>query len=85
MGGRKAIHVIAGEENDWIVREDGGRELGHYPTRKEAETVGHKLARKRDVELVVHDSTGMRGAPLLGRDGLPGYSGGEVARPVLVN
>jgi Uncharacterized protein conserved in bacteria (DUF2188) len=54
----KAIHVIAGGENDWLVREGGGREFGHYPTRKEAEAVGSKLARKRGVELVVHNSNG---------------------------
>ena len=24
-------------ERDWLVHEEGGRELGHYPTRKEAE------------------------------------------------
>jgi hypothetical protein len=41
-------------ERDWVVREDGGRELGHYPTRQEAESVGHKLARKRGAELLVH-------------------------------
>jgi len=39
-------------------REDDGRELGHYPTRQEAEAVGHKLARKRGVELLVHSDNG---------------------------
>jgi len=57
----QAIHVLPGEHRDWIVREDGGRELGHYPTREAAEAVGHKLARKRRVELVVHEDAG--GAP----------------------
>jgi uncharacterized protein DUF2188 len=43
----KAIHVIPGGEDDWLVCEDSGREFGDYPTRKEAEAVGNKLARKR--------------------------------------
>ena len=53
MAKHSHIEVVAAGERDWIVREDGGRELGHYPTRQEAEAVGHKLARKRAVELVV--------------------------------
>src|SRR5262245_57856332 len=48
---KNAIQVLMRGEHDWLVREDGGgRELGHYPTRREAEAVGHKLARKRRVE-----------------------------------
>ena len=53
---KNAIQVLMRGEHDWLVREDdGGRELGHYPTRREAEAVGHKLARKRGVELVVEN------------------------------
>jgi Uncharacterized protein conserved in bacteria (DUF2188) len=55
---QKAIHVIAAAENDWVVREDAGRELGHYSTRREAEAVGRKIAQKRGVELVVQDAAG---------------------------
>ena len=56
---KNAIQVLMRGEHDWLVREDGGgRELGHYPTRREAEVVGHKLARKRGVELVVEDGRG---------------------------
>jgi len=55
---KNAIQVLTRGERDWLVREDGGRELGHYPTRREAEAVGHKLARKRGVELVVEDGRG---------------------------
>ena len=58
MAMQRAIHVEARGERDWLVREDGGRELGHYPTRREAEAVGYKLARKRGVELVVEDARG---------------------------
>jgi Uncharacterized protein conserved in bacteria (DUF2188) len=53
-----AIHVVPGEHGDWIVREDGGRELGHYPTQHAAKAVGHKLAQKRATELLVHDGGG---------------------------
>jgi len=52
------IHVIAAAENDWMVREEAGRELGHYSTRREAEAVGRKIAQKRGVELVVQDAAG---------------------------
>jgi hypothetical protein len=55
---RNAIHVLMIGERDWLVQEDGGRELGHYPTRREAEAVGYKLARKRGVELGVDDGKG---------------------------
>jgi Uncharacterized protein conserved in bacteria (DUF2188) len=55
---QKAIHVLSDGEHDWVVREEGGREFGHYPTRQAAETVGYKLARKRGVELVVHGASG---------------------------
>jgi len=58
MGRQSAILVAPVSPGDWVVREDGGREFGHYPTRKDAEAVGHKLARKRGVELVVNDGSG---------------------------
>ena len=58
MAARKSIHVIAKGESDWFVREDGGRELGHYCTREEAEAVGQKLARKHGTDLVVDDGGG---------------------------
>ncbi len=53
-----AVHVLSGEDNDWIVREEDGRELGHYPTKFEAEAVGYKVARKRKVELLIHGPSG---------------------------
>jgi hypothetical protein len=52
------IHVLPGEHPDWVVREDSGRELGHYPTRAAAKAVGFTLARKRRTELIVHDGAG---------------------------
>jgi hypothetical protein len=58
MAAQKAIQVLSCGARDWLVREDGGREFGHYPTRSEAEAVGRKLARKRGVELLVRHGTG---------------------------
>ncbi len=52
------IHILPGQHDDWIVKQEGGRELGHYPTRWEAEAVGYKVAHKREVELLVHDRSG---------------------------
>jgi hypothetical protein len=46
-----AVHVQPRAQNDWVVTQDGGRELG--PTKVEAEAVGYKIARKRKVELLV--------------------------------
>ena len=60
MATQITIHVLAGGDSDWVVREDGGRELGHYSTRAEAQAVGFKLARKRGVELVVNDGGEMQ-------------------------
>jgi hypothetical protein len=54
----RAIHVLPGDHDDWVVREEAGRELGHYPSRQAAEDVGRKLARKRGVEMSVCDRTG---------------------------
>lgn len=53
----KSIHVVAVTADDWVVREDGGRELGHYPSRQDALSVGRKLARTRKVELVVENGS----------------------------
>jgi hypothetical protein len=36
----------------------GGREFGHYPSRKAAEAVGRKLARRDRGTLLVYDVTG---------------------------
>jgi hypothetical protein len=52
------IHVIENDSRDWLVRENGGRELGHYTSRTEAETVGAALAKKRKSELVIRPKSG---------------------------
>lgn len=52
------VHVLPGEQDDWVVKEEGGRELGHYPDRPAAEAVGLKIARRRKAELRVYNRSG---------------------------
>jgi hypothetical protein len=40
--------------DDWIVQDDSGCKLGHFPTREAAELVAQPLAQKRRGELVIH-------------------------------
>jgi hypothetical protein len=54
----KNILVVPIGTDDWIVREEGGRELGHYPSQQDALHVGRKLARKRRAQLLIHDHSG---------------------------
>jgi hypothetical protein len=50
-----AIHVAPDDSfDDWVIQEDSGRELGHFPTRESAELVAQALAQKRGGELVIH-------------------------------
>jgi len=50
-----ALHIVPDDSfDDWIVRDDSGRELGHYPTREAAELVAQALARKLEGEIVIH-------------------------------
>ncbi|MEA2996818.1 MAG: hypothetical protein QOG74_2367 [Alphaproteobacteria bacterium] len=50
-----AIHVAPDDGfDDWVIQEDDGRELGHFPTRESAELVAQMLALKRGGELVIH-------------------------------
>jgi len=50
-----AIHVMPDDSfDDWIVQDDRGRKLGHYPTREAAEFVAQPLAQKSGGELVIH-------------------------------
>jgi hypothetical protein len=44
---QRAIQVACINAADWGVREEGGRELGHYPNEEEALSVGRKLAHAR--------------------------------------
>jgi Uncharacterized protein conserved in bacteria (DUF2188) len=50
-----AIHVVPDSSfDDWIIRADIGGDLGHYPTREEAERVAQAIARRCQTELVIH-------------------------------
>jgi hypothetical protein len=50
-----AIHVRPDDSfDDWIVQDESGRDLGHYPTRESAELVAQRLAQKRSEDLVIH-------------------------------
>lgn len=50
-----ALHIVPDDSfDDWVLRDDSGYELGHYPTREEAEQVGQRVARAREIDLVVH-------------------------------
>ena len=39
---------------DWIVQDDSGCKLGHFPTREAAELVAQPLAKTQRGELVIH-------------------------------
>jgi hypothetical protein len=50
-----SIHIMPDDRfDDWIVQDNSGRELGHYPTREAAELFAQPLAQKRGGELVIH-------------------------------
>jgi uncharacterized protein DUF2188 len=50
-----AIHVVPDDSfDDWVVRDDSGRELGHYATRETAERVAQAVARKHRADVIVH-------------------------------
>jgi hypothetical protein len=55
---RGHIRVVPLGADDWVVREDGGRELGHYPSEQDAKSVASKLASKRNVDLLLDDQEG---------------------------
>jgi hypothetical protein len=41
-----AIYIVSDENfDDWVVRDESGHELGHYPTREAAELVARPIAR----------------------------------------
>ena len=59
----KRIHVVPVRPDDWMVREESGRELGHYPSQQDALRVGRKLARSRSAQLLIHDASGENPRP----------------------
>jgi hypothetical protein len=52
------ILVVQLASEDWVVRGNSGRELGHYPSRDAAAAVGRRLARKDQAELIIFDLSG---------------------------
>ncbi len=53
--GSGRCHIVPDDSfEDWIVRDDGGWELGHYPTREAAELIAQALARTLGGDIVVH-------------------------------
>lgn len=59
----KTIHTFPVSPEDWMVREESGRELGHYPSQQEALRVGRKLARSRSAQLLIRDASGENPRP----------------------
>lgn len=50
-----ALHIAPDDSfDDWVLRDDTGRELGHFPTREAAERMGQQAARAREADLVIH-------------------------------
>jgi hypothetical protein len=50
-----AIHIVPDDNfDDWVVRNDDRHEIGHYPTREEAELAAQATARGLQTKLVVH-------------------------------
>lgn len=49
------IHVVPDDNfDDWVVRNDDRHEIGHSPTREEAELAAPATARELQTKLVVH-------------------------------
>lgn len=55
---RQTIRVQPSDHQDWVVREESGRELGHYPSQEAAAAVAHKVARKRGSDLLIYSQGG---------------------------
>jgi hypothetical protein len=50
-----AIHIVPDDNfDDWVVRGDIGQQLGHFPTREEAELAAEPIAREREADLIIH-------------------------------
>ena len=55
---KKNIHVVPGEGNWKVEREDSKRSSGNFPTQKEAFERGRELAKKDHGELSLHGRNG---------------------------
>ena len=61
-----ALHVVPDDSfDDWVLRDEEGRELGHYPTRKTAELFARGIVRKSGGEIIVHLPDGRTDCTLL--------------------
>jgi hypothetical protein len=76
LAAAQTIEVRCCADDDWVVREAGGRELGHYPSRQAAEAVARKLARKRRAELLVYANGGLKARARPGKGWLRRLFGG---------
>lgn len=49
------VHVIPDDAfEDWIIRDDGGRELGRFSTRDAAELAARAVLRRRGGAILIH-------------------------------
>ena len=49
-----AIYIVPDESfDDWVVRDEKGYELSHYPTREAAELAARPVARHRGADLII--------------------------------
>jgi hypothetical protein len=63
------IHIVPDDNfDDWVVRAESGREIGHFPTRETAELLARQIASDNNVELVIHlpDGRVLRGSSAKG-------------------
>jgi hypothetical protein len=52
---RATVHVVPNANFEgWIVCDESGRELGHFPTREGAELTAQTVARERRSDVVIH-------------------------------
>jgi hypothetical protein len=60
--GAAAIHIVPDDAfDDWIVRDEDGQELGHFPTSETAELAAETIALERQGKLVIHRPDGTSG------------------------
>ncbi len=49
-----SIYIVPDDAfDDWIVQDEDGREIGHFPTREAAEMATNAIARERGAKIVV--------------------------------
>jgi hypothetical protein len=53
-GGRRNSADPDDAFDDWVVRDDGGQGISHYPTREAAELAAQEFVRGRGGAVVIH-------------------------------